>query len=916
VRAPPSGTVTFLFTDIEGSTRLWEEHGDAMADALGRHDELVRHAVEQHRGYLVKSTGDGSLAAFSDARDGLRASLSTQSALTAADWGATGPLLVRMALHSGNATERDGDYFGPVLNRAARLLATAHGGQILVSHATASITGEGFEDGLGLIELGEHRLRDLARPERVFQLVAPGLTRKFPPLRSLDSVPTNLPDQLTSFVGRDRELRDLGELLQAHRLVTLTGVGGVGKTRLALHLAADASSRYNDGTWVCELAAVEDEDALGSLIGAVLGVSARPGLSMAQSIVEFLRAKNVLLLVDNCEHLLDAVAGLVAAMLRGCPHVTVLATTREGLGVDGEQLWPLRSLAMPSSAATAEEVGASEAAALFADRAQTVDPSFRLAASNAHAVGDICRRLDGIPLAIELAAARTAALSAGEIATLLDERFRLLTRGRRGAVDRHQTLRATVDWSYSLLSEAERMLFDRLGVFAGSFDARAAQSVAAVGVADEFELLELLSELVAKSMLVVDRDADGATRYQLLETLRAYALEHLAGRGETEEIRRRHARHYAGLAEQIGSMLLSRDELEWRRRAKNELDNVRAAVDWALESKGDAEPAFRIIAALAYESTADRAAGIGGWAERAAANVELDASQYRGWVLSVAAYGAFHRGDLSAAEAYASAVPRESTPAWVHASGALGNVAGSRGQVASALEIYREASDAIGGGAEWLYPSCWVRSVRGIFATVGGDSELARTETQAGLDAARRMGQPSALALGFFASAMAHMDTDPQAALAAAEESIALLHRGAADVVYAGATLVVSQLRERAGDTPGAARAAREAIAHSDEIGDRAWIHAPLGSAVRLLHAAGVEESPVVIAGALIDGWFHEIILGAAAEVEQRDEILRLTAAAMGPDRYAEARGRGAFMTYDEVIAYALSELDRRFPGE
>jgi predicted ATPase/class 3 adenylate cyclase len=915
VREPPSGTVTFLFTDIEGSTRLWEEQHDGMAAALARHDDLLREVVSGHRGYLVKSTGDGSLAAFADAHDALRAAATAQLELAATDWNVTGPLLVRMAVHTGSATERNGDYFGPVLNRAARLLAIGHGGQVLVSNATASIAGDVLDDGARLIALGEHRLRDLSRPELVFQLVVPGLIREFPAPRSLDTVRTNLPERLTSFVGRDRELRDLGKLLQTHRLVTVTGVGGVGKTRLALHLAADASSRYIDGTWVCELAAVEDEDSMVEVLAATMGVAARSGLSLAESIGEFLWAKQVLLVIDNCEHLLDAVAGIVGAILRDCPRASVLATSREGLGLDGEQLWPLRSLAMPPLGAPGDEVATSDAVMLFVDRAQGADPRFALDPGNAVAVAEICRRLDGIPLAIELAAARTAALSPGDVAALLDERFRLLTRGRRGAVDRHQTLRATVDWSYSLLSENERLLFDRLGVFPGSFDAPAAQSVAVGDGVDGFAVIELLTELVAKSMLVADRSGDGPMRYQLLETIRDYAMEHLGALGETDNLRRRHANHYAEIAEQIGPGLLSRDELVWRARELLELDNLRAAVDWALESGGDEELAFRVIAALATEATSHRAAGIGGWAERAARTSALDASLCRSWVLSVAAYGAFHRGDLTATEAYVRSIPREATQAWVYAVAALGNVVASRGDVGAALEIYRGAIEALGAGDEWAYPSCWVRAVRGIFASTAGDTDLARAETEAGLRAARRLGQPSALALALYASSMAMMETDPEAALAAAEESIDLLgSAGASDVVYSGAVLVVSLLRERAGDSLGAAIAAREAIAHSDEIGDRAWIHAPLTSALRLIGSAGDAEGAAVIAGALLDGWFHELVFTLEADVSSRDEALRSAAATLGPGPYEAARARGAAMPYEEVIAYVLAELDRTFP--
>lgn len=907
--------MTFLFTDIAGSTRLWEDHGDAMAATLNRHDEVMREAVEAFDGYLVKSTGDGALAAFSDVRDALRAAVSAQQTFADPGWDGKLALKVRTAIHTGTATERDGDYFGPVLNRAARLLAIGHGGQLLLSNSAASLARDVLDDGYRLIDLGEHRLRDLSRTERIFQLVVPDLGHDFPPLRSLDRVPTNLSEQLTSFVGRDRELREIGALLRAHRLVTITGVGGVGKTRLALQLAAEVSTWNTDGVWVCELASAETDQMMVEVMGAVLGVPARGSLSRCESIVEFLRTKKVLLVVDNCEHLLDAVATVVTAILRECPSVTVLATSREGLGVEGERLWPLRSLSLAPVGASDDEVAASDAVSLFVDRALGADPGFARgsAPGSTTAVAEICRRLDGIPLAIELAAARTAALSTSEIATLLDERFRLLTRGRRGAVDRHQTLRATVDWSYSLLSESERLLFDRLGVFPGSFDARAAGMVAAGDGVDAFAVIDLLTELVAKSMLVADRSADDTIRYVLLETLRDYALEHLALRGETDDLRRRHAAHYAAVAEHMGPGLLSPDEVVWRDRVGLELDNLRAAVDWSLESEGDEELAFRIIAALAYEVTDFRAAGIGAWAERAAHTSALDASPCRSWVLGVAAYGAFHRGDLTAAEAYARALDVEPTPAWVHAQGALGNVAASRGDLASALEIYGAARAAVGAGDEWRYPSCWVPAVRAIYAGIAGDRELARAETEAGLEAARGFGQPSALALALYVCAMTRMDDEPDRALRDAEESVALHRAGASDVVYANATLVTSVLRERAGDIAGAAAAAREAVAHADAIGDRSGTYG-LSSALRLLFTGGDIEGAVVLAGAVIDGWFRELVLTTSDELTQRDAILRSAAQTLGPDRYAAARARGAAMAYEAVIRYVLEALDRAFP--
>ncbi len=401
----PSGTVTFLFTDLEGSTRLWEEHPDAMHDALARHDELVREAIESHAGHVVKTTGDGFHAAFATARDALDAALYAQLALTAEPWASTGPLRARMGVHTGEAQHRAGDYYGTSLNRAARIASVANGGQTLLSRASAEIVQDALPDGCLLSDLGEHRLRDLSRVERVFQITAPGLSTQFPPLRTVDAFPGNLPLQTTSFVGREDEIAALAEALKGWRLVTVTGVGGVGKTRLALQAAADVIPDFPDGAWLCELASARDPDAMLEVIAATLGVAPRNDLGLDAAIVESLRSRSLLLVMDNCEHLLDAAGRLVEAILRSCADVRVLATSREGLAVADEHVVPLRSLPVPGIDASSDVVATCEAVRLFVQRADSVRSGFTIDDANAHAVAEICRRLDGVPLAIELAAA-------------------------------------------------------------------------------------------------------------------------------------------------------------------------------------------------------------------------------------------------------------------------------------------------------------------------------------------------------------------------------------------------------------------------------------------------------------------------------------------------------------------------------
>ncbi len=401
----PTGTVTFLFTDLEGSTRLWEKHPEAMEPSLARHDAILRDAVAVHDGHVVKMRGDGAHAAFADAANAVHAARDAQRALVSEDWGPVGELRVRMGIHTGPAQARDGDYYGSAVNRAARLMSIANGGQIVVSLATEELARDALEDGVSLVDLGEHRLRDLSRPERVFELRASGLLSEFPALRTLDTYPTNLPLQLSSFVGRESELAAISEAMQQSRLVTITGVGGVGKTRVAVRIAAELLPEYADGAWLCELAASHDDDTMTQVVAVTLGVQPRVGMTLLDSIVDYLRPKRLLLVLDNCEHVLVSAGALATAILQRCRGARLLATSREGLAVDGEHVWPLRSLAVTDPSDGPVELVRSDAVRLFTDRARAARSDFAFDSSNAQAVAEICRRLDGIPLAIELAAA-------------------------------------------------------------------------------------------------------------------------------------------------------------------------------------------------------------------------------------------------------------------------------------------------------------------------------------------------------------------------------------------------------------------------------------------------------------------------------------------------------------------------------
>jgi predicted ATPase/class 3 adenylate cyclase len=557
----PSGTVTFLFTDIVGSTRRWEADPEGMRRALADHDEVVRSAVEHDGGIVFKHTGDGLCSAFSSASDAVRAAVAAQRRLQ---------LPVRMGMATGSAERQDGDYFGPVLNRTARVMAAGHGGQILLSSSTAGLIDR--IDGIDLVDLGRHRLRDLSGAERLFQVRGMGLGESFPPLRTLDAVPGNLPVATTSFVGRQHEVEALSDLVRTHRLVTVTGVGGAGKTRLALEVARGLVRDFPDGVWLVELAAVGDSTAVADVVATTLGITAQPGLSMIESIASPLVDRRMLVVLDNCEHVVDAAADLVEKVMVHTRGVKILATSREALRLGAEHVWRTPPLTVDGQA--------SEAVMLFADRASAVNAEFSLEdPAEASAIEVICRRLDGIPLAIELAAARMISMSAQDVHDRLDDRFRLLAGGLRG-LQRHQTLHQAVAWSYDLLTQSERFVLDRGAVFTGGFDLAAIANLCQP--MEEYVVLDLLHSLVAKSLITVDRGQAHA-RYQMLETIRQFGEEQLGATEDVIAVKDAHARYYASQAEAMWALWDGphmRDTLIW---ADLEFANLRAGFRWAAD---------------------------------------------------------------------------------------------------------------------------------------------------------------------------------------------------------------------------------------------------------------------------------------------------------------------------------------------
>jgi predicted ATPase/class 3 adenylate cyclase len=588
VRSLPSGTVAFLFTDIEGSTKRWERHRDAMDGAVRRHDALVRAAIENRGGYVFKTVGDAFCAAFARVSDAVAAAVDAQLAIANEDFSAVDGLRVRVGLHVGEASERDGDYFGPAVNRAARLLSVGHGGQVLLSGIARDLADTDLPMGASLIDLGSQRLKDLTEPEHVWQLTVEGLPAEFLPLTSLDARPNNLPVQSTSLIGREHDLDEVKALIVNHRLVTLLGAGGVGKTRLALQVGADLLDRYPDGAWIAELAPVTDAELVSSVIAKMLGISQQEGRPVDESIPLWLKRKKVLLILDNCEHVVEIVARLADAIIHSCPDVLMVATSRQPLGIRGEVVHRLPSLSIPDDIAGLRTPDALRygAIALFVDRAKAADSRFSLSDDNALIVADVCRRLDGIPLAIELAAARVKVLSIHNLAQRLDDRFKILTGGSRTALPRQKTLSALIDWSYDLLTPQEQTLFSRVAVFAGGFGLDAATAVCAGEGVDEVDLLDLLSSLTDKSLVVADTTGD-RERYRLLESTRAYALQKLDASGERERLARRHAEYFCDQAQAADLRFGSESNAVWLASVELEIDNYRAALEWAFTDGHD-----------------------------------------------------------------------------------------------------------------------------------------------------------------------------------------------------------------------------------------------------------------------------------------------------------------------------------------
>ena len=914
---PPTGTVTFLFTDIEGSTKLWERSPEGMRLALARHDEILRQAVDEHGGHVFKTVGDAFCAAFTTAPEALEAALSAQRSILVEEWVAEiGELRVRMALHTGAAEERRGDYFGSPLNRVARLLSAAHGGQVLLSLATQALVRDDLPEGAELRDLGERRLKDLFRAERIFQVTAPDLPSSFPPLKTLDVRPNNLPASPTLLIGREQEVTEVCGWLQRKgvRLLTLTGTGGTGKTRLGLQAAAELLDEFRDGVFFVTLAPIIDPKLFVSTVARVLGVRESGDQPLEEALKTHLRDKQLLLLLDNFEQVLEA-APVVGELLSACPKLKVLVTSRSVLRVYGEHEYVVPPLALPDPGRPPpiETLTQYEAVSLFIERAQAAKPGFRVTNENAPAVAEICHRLDGLPLAIELAAARLKLLSPQAMLARLSERLKLLRTGPRDLPERHRSLRGAIEWSHDLLDEDERALFARLSVFSGGRTLEAIEAVC--NLEGELDVLEGVQSLLEKSLLMQEEGPEGEPRFVMLETIHEYAREKLEDGREAEEIRRAHAEYFLNLAEEAEQQLKGRRQLEYLEQLEAEHDNFRAALAWALE-RGDTELAMRLGGALwwfwlvrGHLSEGQR------WLEQALAKAgRATTASARAKALTGAGRLLLEQGNCEAA----TALLEESVSsfrAMGHKEGLansvdnLGIAQAYQGELEQAkalfeesLELFREAGD------NWGVAECLNNLA--LLAALWHERDRETALHEESLKISRELGDKRGITMSLVNLSSAALSRgDHQRAAVLCEEGLAL-GRELGDKGLIG--LVLNNLGLallESGDSNRAMELLEESLTTQQTLGDKYNLHGVLLSfasasaaggkpmrAARLVGAAqGIREATGIH---LLDIEHHALV----------ERFLGAVRSQLEAEVWEEAWEKGRAMTLEEAVSYALEE--------
>lgn len=756
-------TLTFLFTDVEGSTRLWEQHHEEMETCLSRHDGILRSIAIAHGGQIFKEVGDAFYIAFQNAPAAVLAAEAAQKALQAEDWGVVANFGVRMAVHSGTVFRRNNDFYGSTVNKVARLVATAHGGQVVLSGVSAELIREYLPKGASLKDLGEHRLRDITQPERVYQLMIEGLAGNFPALKSVRAQLHNLPGQLTSFVGRKIDIVKVKGMLGTSRLVTLSGVGGAGKTRLAIQVAGLMLDEYEDGVWVIELAAISDPRLVVQAIALELGIREGTTLELFATLSEVLRPKKMLLVLDNCEHLTQACAEVAGKLLQACPRLSVLATSREALGITGETMWRVPPLSVPNVTVKKKselvgQVANYDAAKLFIERAIAVQPRFQVTERNVEALVQICKWLDGIPLALELAAARVKLLSVEQIATRLNDKFNFLTTGSTIVLERHRTLRALIDWGYDLLSPKERALLQRLSVFAGGWTIEAAETVCAGDGLLSGEVMDLLGSLVNKSLVAVDEQTEAEQpelRYFMLETIREYAQEKLKLEAQNPaQYSENHARFFLSLVETSEPQINGTEQTYWLKKLNDEHNNIRVALDWTLKFSDQAlkEVGVRIAASLMWfwDKCGFVTEGCR-WLELALAQANDFSADLRARVLVslsflVLRHGEYQRsvelGDVSIA--LFKAVGNIGGEAWAHCTIGLAQLQmadyfNAYQHFTTGVELYRQINDKWGIGTGLFH--------LGFLIGGAGDAEGGRKFFEQSLELMREVGDSRRVAM-------------------------------------------------------------------------------------------------------------------------------------------------------------------------
>ncbi len=909
----PTGRVTFLFTDIEGSTRRWESDSDAMKTVVARHDDILTAVMTVHHGHIFKTVGDAFCVAFSSAPAALAAAVDAQQAIAREDFSSVDGLRVRMALHSGVAHERGADYFGPSVNRVARLMSAGHGGQVLLSDATRALVVDQLPAGIELIDLGLHELKDLAALEHVWQLRIEGLPSEFAPLRSEGGSPNNLPAQATNFVGRDEDAREVDALLASHRLVTLVGAGGVGKTRLAIRVAEQALRTSPDGVWFSDFAPIADAQLVPSVVAKALGLTQQENRPIDDSLVQWLKRKQLLVILDNCEHVIAAAASLAASLIAACPGVRMLATSRQPLRIAGEAAYKLPSLPTPEPGRDLTVAAALEYAAikLFVERAQAVDSRFALSAETAPVVAEICRRLDGIPLAIELAAARVRMLSVASIAGRLNERFQILTGGSRTALPRQQTLRALFDWSYELLDERERALFARVSVFAGGFSLAAASAVCADSEKSDSDALDLLASLVDKSLVVAEL-GDREERYALLESAREFALTKLPDAAEQDALASRHARFFCGMAQAAdeASSTMPREAL--LAALEPDIDNFRAALEWTLKKRRNVSAGAAICGSLEQLWYASGLSGEGrSWIDTALACIEerehSSALAARLWLarsLLFSGKGKFQsaeRAEKLYRELHDELGAARSLRAMARGLLQMGRLDAAADAAARALPVLRAHADKLG--------EALCLNVMADVCGERGEIEAARASYALTLQAFEALGDQAGKAVVFID--LAELDFrqgDPYAALRHAQASIDIESRGKNATNLATAYSNTIAYHIALDDLAAASEAAVQALRWAQQAQSRskvAWI---------LQHCAliAAERKQVAAAARLlgyVDAQYAE--LGLERESTERWSHDRLAAILRGASVQSVAAdlAEGATMSEERAIDEALTSL-------